>query len=222
MEVPGPTDQGPAPCVAPGPRPAGRWSWAGRFGRRLERVLFVAGFVTLAACAVALLDAAVYQFLGSRWLDLARGRGPGSARSARLGEDRPYGRIEIPRLGLSAVIREGVDRHTLLIAVGHVPGTALPGEGGNAVLSGHRDSFFRKLRHVRVDDAVRIVTPDDVYYYRVDGTQVTTPDRTEALAPTRAPTLTLITCYPFNFIGPAPKRFIVRARQVPPPERPVG
>lgn len=195
----------PAPSRAPG-----------RWGRRIGSTLLVVGLVTLAACAAAFLEAALYQGFQDRWLERAR-RQPGSeAASARSGEDRLVGRIEIPRLGLSAIIREGIDRHTLLIAVGHVPGTALPGQNGNVVLSGHRDAFFRKLGRVRVNDAVRIVTREGEFHYRVDDTQVMTPDHTEILDPTDRPTLTLITCYPFGFIGPAPKRFIVRALQAPP------
>jgi len=195
----------PAPSRAPG-----------RWGPWIERTLFLVGFVALAACAAALVEAALYQGFQSRRLDLARRLSGSAAAPARAGEDRLVGRLEIPRLGLSAVIREGIDGHTLRIAVGHVPGTALPGESGNVVLSGHRDAFFRRLGRVRVNDTVRIVTRDGEFHYRVDDTQVTTPDHTEVLDPTERPTLTLITCYPFGFIGPAPKRFIVRALQTPP------
>ena len=211
----------PASLGTPGSPPPEPDPWARRFGRGAERLLRVGGIATLAACALALLEASLYQGHQNRRLEQLRREGAAGGRSSGAVGHRPYGRIEIPRLGLSAIIREGIDPHTLLIAVGHVPGTALPGEDGNAVLTGHRDTFFRRLAEVRLNDAIRIVTPDEVYDYRVDDTHVTTPDRTEVLAPTAAPTLTLITCYPFTFIGPAPRRFIVRARQLPQPARPV-
>jgi sortase A len=124
------------------------------------------------------------------------------------------GRIDVPRLGVSAIIGEGVDTHTLNRAVGHLPGTAFPGEAGNVVVAGHRDSFFRELRNIHRNDTLRIVTLDGAFNYRVDSTGIVPPDRVDLLDPTPLRTVTLVTCYPFNFIGNAPLRFIVRARQV--------
>lgn len=121
------------------------------------------------------------------------------------------GRIEVPRLGLSAIVREGVDDATLRRAVGHVPDTALPGEAGNAALAAHRDTFFRPLKHIRKGDRINVTTPDGAHEYRVTETRVVAPDDVSVLAPTMNPTLTLVTCYPFNFVGTAPKRFVVRA-----------
>lgn len=131
------------------------------------------------------------------------------------------GRLEIPRLGLAAVVLEGSDSGTLLVAAGHLPGTALPGDPGNVVVSAHRDTFFRELRGARAGDRVRIVTLRGTFDYQVESTMVVDPERRELLKPTRRPTLTLITCFPFEFIGAAPRRFVVRARQVDPPPRPV-
>jgi len=121
------------------------------------------------------------------------------------------GRIEIPRLGVSAVIRAGSDARTLRLAVGYIPGTALPGDLGNFGLAGHRDTFFRKLRDINPDDEIRIVTKDGVFNYYVQRTSIVMPQDVWVLDPTNYPALTLVTCYPFNYIGSAPKRFIVRA-----------
>jgi sortase A len=126
------------------------------------------------------------------------------------------GRIEIPRLGISAMVAEGADPSLLRRAVGHVPGSALPGHSGNAALAGHRDTFFHGLGDVRVNDVVRFVTLQGTYEYRVDWGAVVAPGRTDVLDPTPRPSLTLVTCYPFEAIGPAPQRFVVRARLVTP------
>ena len=123
------------------------------------------------------------------------------------------GRIEIPRLGVRAVVREGIDSKTLRLAVGHVPGTALPSQTGNVCLAGHRDTFFRKLANVKRNDSIRVTTLYGAYLYRVESIAIASPDALRFLAATPAPTLTLVTCYPFNFIGSAPKRFIVTARR---------
>ena len=121
------------------------------------------------------------------------------------------GRIEVPRLGLSAVIRAGIDARTLRLAVGYIPGTALPGEQGNLGLAGHRDTFFRKLRDINPGDEIRVTTKDGVFKYYVQRTTIVQPKDVWVLDPTKDPVLTLVTCYPFTYIGSAPKRFIVRA-----------
>jgi len=122
------------------------------------------------------------------------------------------GRIEIPRLGISAIVRQGVDDRILSRAVGHVPSTALPGEKGNVGLAAHRDSYFRNLRDVREGDTIRIVSPDGTWEYAVESTEIVRPTNIEVLDPTSHASVTLVTCYPFNYVGHAPKRFIVRAR----------
>jgi len=99
-------------------------------------------------------------------------------------------------------------------AVGHLPGTALPGEPGNVVLAGHRDPFFRPLKDVRPGDAVELTTPQGRFEYTVEDTQVVEPGRTDLLDPAGRARLTLVTCYPFYLVGNAPDRFVVRARQV--------
>jgi len=121
------------------------------------------------------------------------------------------GRIEVPRIKMSAVAREGVDMRTLRVAVGHVPGTALPGEPGNAGFAAHRDTFFRPLKSVREGDDIVVTTPRGVYRYEVTGTRIVEPHDVSVLDPTSDAILTLVTCYPFEYIGNAPQRFIVRA-----------
>lgn len=124
------------------------------------------------------------------------------------------GRLSIPRLHVEAMIREGTTSRTLAIALGHIPGTALPGEAGNIGVAGHRDTLFRALRNVKKDDAITFETNRATYSYRVEGTQIVTPEHVEVLNASAHDELTLVTCYPFNYIGSAPKRFIVKARLI--------
>lgn len=124
------------------------------------------------------------------------------------------GRIEIPRIGVAAFVRDGADEGTLSVAVGLVPGTARPGEAGNMVLAGHRDTFFRPLRKIRLNDRIRVVVPPHTYEYRVQSLRVVEPEETSVLASKGVEELTLVTCYPFRFIGSAPERFIVSAARV--------
>jgi sortase A len=129
----------------------------------------------------------------------------------RPSEGGLIGRIEIPRLRVSAIVRAGSDARTLRLAVGHIPGTAFPGEPGNVGLAGHRDTFFRRLRDIRSDDEIRLLTAEGTFTYHVAETTVVLPEDVWVLDPTNQPTLTLVTCYPFTYIGAAPKRFVVRA-----------
>jgi len=121
------------------------------------------------------------------------------------------GRIEIPRVGLKSMILEGVTQRTLALAVGHVPGTAFPGNAGNVGLAGHRDTFFRALRGVQPGDTILLTTLSGSYEYQVKSCEVVTPHDTRVLADSGEPALTLVTCYPFHYLGPAPERFIVHA-----------
>ena len=123
------------------------------------------------------------------------------------------GRIEISRIGVSVMIAEGTEQRTLRRAVGHITGTAFPGEQGNVALAGHRDTFFRALHNIRQDDEVTLTTLTGSYSYRVDSMKVVAPEDTEVLNNSGESMLTLVTCYPFYFVGPAPKRFIVRAHR---------
>lgn len=139
----------------------------------------------------------------------------GAARAReRASAGQAWGRLEIPRVGLSVVVDEGIDSRTLRRAVGHVPGTSFPGEPGNVVLAGHRDSLFRPLRLVQDGDRMSVRTPDGEFTYEVTSLQIVAPERTDVLVPGAEHELTLVTCYPFYYVGPAPQRFVVKARVI--------
>ena len=129
------------------------------------------------------------------------------------------GRLEAPRLGISVITREGTDASTLERAVGHIANTALPGEAGNAAFAGHRDTFFRHLRYARAGDRIVVTSLSGRHEYVVRDTRVISPKDVSVLDPTPEPTLTLVTCYPFRYVGPAPERFIVRADLLAKPAR---
>lgn len=127
------------------------------------------------------------------------------------------GALSAERLGLSTIVRQGDSEAILRLGAGHIPGTSLPGEGGNVGIAGHRDTVFRPLRQVHVGDIITLATPAGEKRYRVDWTRTVAPTDISVLAPTNKPSLTLVTCYPFRFIGHAPKRFVVRAVALPEP-----
>jgi LPXTG-site transpeptidase (sortase) family protein len=129
-------------------------------------------------------------------------------------EGGAIGEMEVPRLGLKAIFVQGDSPRILRRAVGHISDTALPGEWGNVVLTGHRDTFFRPLRNIRQGDAITLTTVDGDFQYQVESIAVVPPSDVQVLQPSSQRTLTLITCFPFYYVGPAPKRFIVRARQI--------
>jgi sortase A len=199
-----------------------------RVMRWTERLLFAAGLALLAWCAYVVLDARIFQQAEDSRLDgllrvsqqtsPAAPRNPSTTvRPARLPLAPAaglIGRLDISRLGLGVIVIEGVRAATLRRAVGHIPGTALPGQPGNVGISGHRDTFFRPLRNIRRDDVVTITTLLGEFRYRVVSTSIVRPDNIAVLASTENQILTLVTCYPFYFVGPAPSRFIVRAERI--------
>jgi sortase A len=188
--------------------------------RGVERTLTAAGLALLAWCALVLIDVPRSQAEASRTLDALASFRRAETDPAPWTADRPpspgapVGRLEIPRLDVSAIVREGSDARTLRRAVGRIPDTAMPGTGGNVGLAGHRDTFFRPLRHIRVGDEIVLTTPRGRFRYTVRRTRVVDPDETWVLDPATGPALTLVTCYPFYFVGPAPRRFVVRAEPV--------
>jgi sortase A len=188
-----------------------------RASRWLERLLFLIAAGCLGYYVYVYAEARLYQSFEDKEIDtiLASGASPiASDRSAPRpapANGSTIGRIEIPRLGVSAVIRAGSDARTLRLAVGYIPGTALPGENGNVGLAGHRDTFFRKLRDINPDDEIRVTTKEGVFRYFVQRTNIVQPSDVWVLNATGYPALTLVTCYPFSYIGSAPQRFIVRA-----------
>jgi LPXTG-site transpeptidase (sortase) family protein len=130
-----------------------------------------------------------------------------------FGEGQVIGEIQVPRIGLSAIVVEGDSAASLRHAVGHVAKSALPGEWGNVALAGHRDTLFRRLRDIRVGDEIRFKTVEHSFDYVVESIEVVAPTNIQVLEATGGQEMTLVTCFPFSYVGPAPKRFIVRARQ---------
>jgi sortase A len=141
---------------------------------------------------------------------------PNPPHRAQRGTSTPtaFGRLEIPRLGVSAIVKIGDDDATLDRAVGLVPESARPGQVGNVVLAGHRDTFFRPLRDIRIGDRIRMAVPDRTYTYKVESVMVVSPDDTNVLRSKGREELTLVTCFPFRYVGPSPDRFIVSATRV--------
>lgn len=187
--------------------------------KKLSYIFIILGVLTLSYVGYGLLDARRYQAEQARRFEYtlkATQATPRAGLAAPVSEGAPLGRIEISRVGLTAMIQEGVGKETLHHAVGHIPTTPLPGARGNVALAGHRDTFFRGLRHVRQDDEITLTTLTGVYRYRVQAMQVVAPEATEVLNATADDTLTLVTCYPFNFVGTAPQRFIVRSQKLAP------
>ncbi len=137
-----------------------------------------------------------------------------SAAAMPLDEGALIGRIEIPRLAISSLILQGVSGETLRRGVGHIPETSLPQMPGNVGLAGHRDTVFRSLKDVRKDDLIDLETLAGSYRYVVDWSRVVDPADVIVLAASSRSELTLVTCYPFHYVGSAPRRFIVRAHQV--------
>ena len=125
------------------------------------------------------------------------------------------GKIWIPRLGITAIVDEGINHKTLSLSVGHIPSTALPGQSGNIGIAGHRDTFFRSLRHIEREDMITLTTLRGEFRYRVVSIKVVGPSDVAVLeADGGSEILTLVTCYPFYYVGSAPDRFIVRAERV--------
>jgi LPXTG-site transpeptidase (sortase) family protein len=195
--------------------------------RWAEHLLLAIGGVLLAASALFVADAALSQRAARQSLQaMARVDVPTVARATAAAGVRhsdppldvragsPIGELSIARLGLSAIVLQGSDARTLLHGPGQVEHTALPGEAGNAVIAGHRDSFFRLLRDVRIGDDVMVDMVRARFQYRVTSLRVVHPYDLSVLQPTKQATLTLITCYPFWVLGRAPDRFVVRAVRV--------
>ena len=184
----------------------------------VRRVLLVSGLSLLAYCGYVVADAWWFQREANAAWEAAAA--PVAAVSARRPVDRSVdrtkvvGRLAISRLDLSVMVLEGTSAKTLRRAAGHIAGTALPGQPGNTGISAHRDTFFYPLRNIRTDDLVSVTTGAGEFRYRVVSITVVPPDDTGVLAVTEAEVLTLVTCYPFTFIGSAPERFIVLAKRV--------
>lgn len=180
--------------------------------QRIQFSLWVVGFLALAYCAALGLYTRLQQAAGSWELDhrLKSNAAPAGAVTARPAGGGLIGRLEIPRLRLSAIVFEGTDAAVLDCGIGHLTGSPLPGEAGNVVLAGHRDTFFRSLRNIRDGDVIRLTTERGTRSYAVESIRVINPSETSVFDSTSAATLTLVTCYPFRYFGRAPQRFVVR------------
>jgi sortase A len=189
--------------------------------RSVARGLLAIGIACLGWSSVVALATMRYQREQQAALERLRVAvsSPPSAFSAIVAHGGLIGSLDIPGLGLSAIIAEGDDHATLKVAVGHLPETPLPWHDGNSALAAHRDTFFRPLKGIRPGDELHLSTIHGNFTYQVRGTMVVGPNDLWVLDPTGRPTLTLITCYPFNYIGHAPRRFIVHAERVPVEER---
>ena len=188
--------------------------------RALHRALSGIALLALSYCAYVVIGTEVQYARQDQRLEelmFASTSDPPRQRArSELQRSGLIGRLEVPRLGLHAIVRESVDDDTLRFAAGHVPGTALPGEPGNVVIAGHRDTLFRSLAEVRPGDAVRLLTPDGAFAYAVTHVEVVEPTRLDVLEPRSPREATLVTCYPFSYVGKAPLRFVVRAASLAP------
>ena len=183
--------------------------WAGS-------ILFIAGALTLSYVALTLLYANHYQEAADSTLEkqIYTGQQHKAGLSKTIArEGDVLGRIEIPRLKLRVAILEGTTAHTLGLGVGHIAGTAFPGTAGSIGIAGHRDTYFRGLKDIRKNDNILIQTALGISRYEVDWIRITDPADGGILAPTADSGLTLVTCYPFHYIGAAPERFVIHAHE---------
>ncbi len=207
----------------------------GRVVKLTANLLILAGIASLLVFAWAMLDGAFYQYTQKLQFETeVAGGDPRIAKEISVPGARPQpisafhlmpslsklvkrdplliGKLEAPRIGLNVMVREGVDEGTLRLAAGHLPSTALPGEPGNLVILGHRDTFFRSLRELEQGDVVTVSTAQGHFAYEIESIQVVEPDGIDLTAPNSEAVATFITCFPFNYVGPAPRRFLARAR----------
>ena len=175
-----------------------------------QRALLAGAILSLGYCCFITADAWMFQHREQTQIKSVAAPNALPA----IGPDGLVGRIEILRLGLSVAVIEGTGERALERAAGHVEGTALPGQPGNVGIAGHRDTFFRPLRNIHRNDVITVTTSRGQFRYRVVSTKVVSPDDVAVLNSDGNEILTLVTCYPFYFVGPAPSRFVVRAARV--------
>jgi len=198
-----------------------------RTARYASRVLLAVGLLVLAYAAYVGVDARMYQSRERKRFEQDRRAAAEAlalAPSAPLpialpppAEGTSIAEIEIERLHVSVVVVQGESEPILDRAVGHLARTALPGVEGNVVLAGHRDTFFRPLKDIREGDVITLKTRDRDFDYVVESLTIVKPTDVEVIEPTGGHTLTLVTCFPFYYVGAAPNRFIVFAREMPAP-----
>ena len=182
-----------------------------------QRFLIITGTLALGYVGFTLLDARLYQVAAKRSLEsqiLLEEEHQESQPKPAVKTGDVLGRVAIPRLGISVAVLQGTSSRTLRLGVGHIEGTPLPGRKGNTGIAGHRDTFFRELKDIHKNDEIQLQTATELLHYEVDWVKVVDPDDITVLEPsTFGSTLTLVTCYPFYFVGSAPKRFVVRAHK---------
>jgi LPXTG-site transpeptidase (sortase) family protein len=187
-----------------------RPNWRRLFFRGAYYLFLTFGFLALGYTSYIFVDARAYQAIEeSKFSNRRATPGPHPVATGDA-----IGEMKIPRIGLESIVVQGESARILQRAVGHLAETAMPGEPGNVALAGHRDGFFRPLKDIQVGDAISLGTLGGEFVYRVESTEVVWPSDVRVLQATGENTLTLVTCYPFYYVGSAPKRFIVRARQI--------
>jgi sortase A len=184
--------------------------------RRLEHFFWLAGGLAAGWFVLASLGIVPFQVTQAKRLETPQ-QSYSPTRALQPGD--PFGKISIPRIGLSAMIAEGDDEATLRNAVGHIPGTADPWGTGNIALAGNRDTFFRSLSRVRLDDVILLETRQGTYRYRVVRIMVVDPRHVKMVRNSESD-LTLVTCYPFHYAGSVPQRYIVQGMRLLTPRLP--
>lgn len=189
----------------------------GKVRRWIEGLLLAVGLLSLGVWGGVQLASMLSQAWENRSFDLKKQQVSAPAASKTRAPERGdvLGRLSIPRLGLSSMVREGDDEGILSLAVGHIPGTSLPGQAGNVAVAAHRDTIFRGLRNIKKDDVIHFETMNGTHDYEVDSIDLVMPDDVSVLKAGKRPQLTLVTCYPFYYVGSAPQRFIVSAHELP-------
>jgi sortase A len=182
----------------------------------ISNVLLVAGAAAVGIWACSWLSLTIWQMWQNRAFDQSRTQTSQipAQKQMHIANGSIVGRLDIKRLHVRAMVREGDSDRTLSVALGHIPGTAFPSQNGNVGIAGHRDSLFRGLKNIAANDEITFETPRADYVYRVESTQIVRPQQVDVLNPGTARELTLVTCFPFDYVGSAPDRFIVKARLV--------
>jgi len=182
----------------------------------IRHFFLLIGVLLLSYVALVLVHARLYQHNALNTLDQqihANAATAGTHAIPSLKEGDVVGRILIPRINVTVAILQGTTPQTLRLGVGHIDGTPLPGEAGNSGIAGHRDTFFRNLRDLRSGDTIQIQTVAGISNYKVDWLQIIDPKDTAILTPSKGSEITLVTCYPFHYIGSAPERFAAHAHK---------
>jgi sortase A len=176
----------------------------------VERVLLVSGVALGAWYAAVLIEAHYFKSLPAPPVTVTM-EVPGEPRTHRFAAGEWIAQMNAPSVHLTATVLEGSDDRTLERAAGHIEDTPFPGDPGNVGIAGHRDTTFRAVRNLKIGDPLTLTTADRVFSYKISSLKIVNPEDVYVLDPTDHPVITLVTCYPFSFIGHAPKRYVIRA-----------